>query len=60
MRAGAEMSPGPSAFSDWDDAQGAPRVTHRVALTVIVGASLGCYALLYTIGSLASRLLAGA
>ena len=59
MRAGAEMPVVSGIFSDWSDGHSTPRVSHRVALTVIVGASLGCYALLYTIGSLAGGLFAG-
>jgi len=59
MAAGGEASPTADAFANWDDALCTPRVSHRVALAVIVGASLGCYTILYVIGSLASRLLIG-
>jgi len=60
LHPGAPASPGGDVFAAWDDVHDQPRVSHRTALAFIIGASFGCYALIYAFGTLAQRLLAGA
>lgn len=52
-----EASPTIDALGDWDDVPSSPRVTHRIALAFILGASLAGYAVIYAIGSLADGFL---
>jgi hypothetical protein len=51
---------GAQALSARDFAQEPRRVSHRVALTIIVGGSVGCYALLYVASSWVLKLVVGA
>jgi len=47
------------SFGVLDDSLPSPRASHRAAIAFILAASIGGYALIYVIGSLAGRVIAG-